>query len=826
MRYVALLMIGGLFGCATPAPAPIAPVPEAAPAVDVDALIMRDGLTSEEVELVSASYAELDGAAPQELIIHTRRLITDGSTPVDVLWLYDVSRAIDPQPIPVAPLAGSPVARVHGGLAWGPHDDHRVHRIGDIDGDGRAEIVLSTGGSSYTSPLAVLGWGRDAGGEGVIDKLWRDPGGVSAAVAADVDGDGRAELALIIAPRGVAARVVALRPDGEGMWREVEASPEVMLPAALDALVIGRPRVSVALSYVVELMRLNKLAPRDVARLQAGLEVQVAALGEGWMKRGEGSTRLGWLADAMAWPGNERAYEVLLPHVGGPAMPEFARALLELDMQTGQTRGQEALLAELDAMLGDGFNPAEGYDGQVGRFTVLLKALERYKVGAAAQRVRAAFESRELTLARGERAAALMWYVGDPRSVVASLWGSGADERLLAHFLWWFWEKMGLLDASRVGERAAWLEMFEAEVVRGWLARPALYPVAAKIALHKGDAGLRAEVWRRLGAERDGRTRATIFSEAERLSLPLPADRLVLSWLGDVPGEGRRALWRWALKVGDAALLKKMLARGATAYELEPMSPALYATGAACDVAPSGPRGCITTRGPLAGELPRLHKIMTAGLVSHHYPGKVVQMMGGLRYEPTRRLLVKLASEPGALQEVARATLILSGHVSMSEHLRASLASGASARGAFNGLGAQLEAEDAELLVAWLSAQDVAQVRDVGGALYALSDAAPRVCAADVSRLGALVDDELLSCGTRAAVASMLALCEPSWLEQVASDARLGACEGELFNAALGHMFDRGSAAHLPALERLAEDPRARYIREQAHEAAMRIKAR
>ncbi len=826
MRRTILLMIGGLLGCATP---PSAPTPERgaqqAPAVDIDALIARDRLTGEEVALVGTSYAELNGAAPPELIIHTR-LIYGGAQPHNTLWLYDVSRAGDPRPIPVAPLGGWRAKRVHGGLSWGSTADGREPQIGDIDGDGRAEIVLAGG---YVALLSVQGWGRDADGEGVIDRLWRAPGGVAAAVAADVDGDGRGELVSIIRSHGAGSpRAVALRPDSAGMWREVNAAPEVMLPAVLDALVLGRSGVSEGLPHVVTLMRAARLKPRDVAQLQPALEARVEALRVERGEHGSAQEALRWLADAMAWPGNTRAYEALLPYVRGAATLIVAEALLELDAQTKQTRGQAALLAELDELLVGEVDEEEGYGQHVMRFGGLLEVLERYEVAGAAVRLRAALEARELTVAQYEMAGEAMWRAGEQRGVAAALWRGDVEDEQLASLLSRLWSQIGEPDAARGGELAAWLPVFEVEVLRGWLARPALYGVAAQLALHKGDAGLRDEVWRRLDAERNGWTRANIFRAAERLSVPLPADKLVSSWLRAPSTDSRRALWRWAFKVGDAAQLKKMLAGGATAYELALMPPALYATGAACDVAPRGPRGCVTTRGMLAGELALLHKIAAAGLKSPD-PGEAVaamQVLGRLRDEPSRRLLVKFADTPGELQERAQYELFWSGHVSAADHIRSLLRSASLNQYSFGGLAGQLDEEGAGLLVGWLSGRDTALVSLAGpGALDALIASAPGVCAAELARLEELVDDARLSCEARGAAAAALALCGPSWLVEGMSDARLEVCDGGLLYA-LAVVSERGGAAHLPALERLAEDPRSRYVRERAHDAAAKIKAR
>jgi hypothetical protein len=825
--------VSGLLGCATPLSAPTsdkaAPAAPAA-AVDVDALIMRDSLTSEEVELISVTYAELDGAAPQELLIHTRRRSPDRLMPHDVLWLYDVSRAGDPQPIPVAPLREWGAARVHGGLSWGS-DDGRAARIEDVDGDGRAEIVLVPGLLNGAPMLDVLAWGRDAGGEGVIDKLWRDPGGVDAA-AVDVDGDGRRELVVINAASklsGGEPRVAALRPDSAGMWREVEAAPEVMLPAVLDALVIERSSVSEGLPHVVALMRAAKLKARDVARLQRALEARVEALRVERGERGRVQGELEWLADAMAWAGSERAYDVLLPYVRGPATLKVAGPLLALDAQTKQTRGQEALLAELDALLAGEVEEDvdEGYDARMRRFEGLLAALDRYGVAGVVERLGAALDAGVLTGADNKMAVEALWRVGAPKA--AALWGEGVDDERLSSLLLWTWALIGAPDAARREVLPTWLGMFDAGLLRGWLARPGLYVVAAKIALHKGDAGLREEVWRRLDAKKRDWEREAIFREAERLGVALPADKLVSSWLRGSSISARRALWSWAFKVGDAAQLKKMLASGATSDELERMPPALYATGAACDVAPRARPGCVTTRGKMAGELALLHKIAAAALGSSEV-GEVqaaIEVMGRLRHEPTRQRLLALADDPGVSVQVRHAAqdaLFTSGQVEVSEYLKM-LEQREPERSTFYHVRYRLDVEGAGQVVAWLLAQDAAVVDAAGvSALEALNVAAPGVCAAEVGRLGALVDDERLSCEVRPKAAAVLARCDASWLAQLASEARASACEGR-FVMMLSSVGD-GGAAHLKELERLAEDPRSRVIREEAHYGARQIKAR
>jgi hypothetical protein len=836
MRHLALLLCAALVGCATSAPITTKPAAEPDPAVDIAALLERDGLIAfdeAEVEqlmgsgrkaLLSTGFYELDGEAPRELIIHTNEYTGEG-TWSETLWIYDVSDAAAPRALLTpTPRAPHTAPRAHGGLSWGSYMDQGWWRADDLDGDGRAEIVIMghTDGVA-PAPLLVLGWGRAAAVEGVIDKLWRDPEGVEV-VAADVDGDGRRELVSIIAPLPdvvAPTRLVALKPDAEGRWREVTLDVDAALPVVLDALLDGHPRVYHALPRVVELMRARKVAPRDVKALQRKIEARLATRSA---EESELQADLRWYSEAMAWPGNVRAYEALLPYLSQPfAASPVAGALLELDAQTGQTRGREALIAWLKAALMRGVTMADGLSESMEIGEVLRSLDERGIEEGALLAVARIVDADAPHMVRADLLLHATPYLDKHLARLSSLWAEGGDDELAQQLL----ATILVEAASYMPRHKRWRAAIKVEQARAWLTRPALAESAA---------GLREEVWARLDREGAPDVRASLIYGASEALTPVPPLERVLRWQTRWTDVDRDALWGWVIMEGEPALILTLLEQAQTGPELQRAVEALAAPEVPCDRRYGEPVGCTGLRGKLLGSLPELHKLLAARLASRDQDMRAaaIAVMTHMPYEPTQRLLVDLARAPGEpLAVLARAAVTVVGHRSVQDYLFDEVSRVGDSE-VFAALGRAMDAGGAQRLLDWLAgyissgAEADAERRALvfSWAVWALAVAAPAECPQQRSLLESMIDDGGHTCDVRAAAAATLALCEPSWLAQVASDARLDACEGELLNAAMNHVGERGIAAHLPALERLAEDPRSRYIREYAHRAALKIKAR
>jgi hypothetical protein len=211
----------------------------------------------------------------------------------------------------------------------------------------------------------------------------------------------------------------------------------------------------------------------------------------------------------------------------------------------------------------------------------------------------------------------------------------------------------------------------------------------------------------------------------------------------------------------------------------------------------------------------------------------MIRLMGRVPYEPTQQLLLGMARDASSpLSLRARRSLIDAVHPIASGYLMEVMMDQSLYKsGVSDGLGRVMNAVQAQELLGWLatypaSVEPEQRRVDWESASAALELAAPRACAAQGELLVRLVDDGAHTCEARASAASALALCDASWLEQLSSDARLKECGGALLLQPLERVAERGERAHLPALERLAEDPRSRVIRELAHGAAMQIRAR
>jgi hypothetical protein len=344
-------------------PPALAPIRTREGEIDAEALLRRDGVLQEREEggsdegpVRSVVWAELDGEAPLELIIHTREALDEG-TWTEHLWVYDLRDPNDPKllDVPRIDVEAEMGLYERDGFEWEHRDDSGGWwRVEDLDGDGWAEVIIvEQSRFEENAVLHVAGWGQRQWGAGLMIRLWIDPE-VSEAVVVDVDGDGRRE---IVGVRGGVADgvhgpgLVVLRVDERGLWSPVPgAIKKAWLLAVWDAIIADRG-VQLALSVVPvgALMLRQKLVPRDLPALQAALLARRETLDL------QLKDELPALYEAMAWRGNLAAYDTLLPIITSASGPRAVIvALLELDEQNKLKRGRVALVAWLkDALSGE-----------------------------------------------------------------------------------------------------------------------------------------------------------------------------------------------------------------------------------------------------------------------------------------------------------------------------------------------------------------------------------------------------------------------------------------------------------------------------------------
>jgi hypothetical protein len=813
MRQLAPLCLLSLLACTTAQPnKPAPPVETREAEVDIEALVARDKLIdydpveveqmmgSGKKELVKAQRVELNGAPPRELIIHTQEYTGEG-TWSDTLWIYDVQDVKNPRQLEVPVLGSLDVSkRSADGLTWGSYMDAGWWRAEDLDLDGKAElIILGHSDGVAPAPLNVLGW-DDA--RGMVDRLWRDPGGVDVVIA-DVDGDGRREIVAVtgsLGEDGLPPGIVPLRGDEQGRWRPMAGELKVWLPRVLEAMIEGKhPRLYLVLPQVMQLMQEHKVAPRDVARLQRELERQIKAGGE------HGDEELRWLCDAMAWEGNLAAYDVMLPMVTSLESPQpVIEALLELDARNKQTRGREALLGWLKgALRGE-------LDEETYQIADLLRVMEQRGDGAAAALVAAALGDEALSLDARERLLrSSLRYMPTQQ---AALWALGGALRPV------FLEQLlGELPSYMTGSEP-WRAALDVAKVKALMADPATRGEGMRMALYL-DPPLREEVFTRFDQIGDVTMRRELLIDVLIADVAPPDLARMTRWMARaIEPEEREALVRWVMQSADAGLQLKLLEQQRDAQVVRGAQDALGAPWCAEQT-----RDC--RAGALLKELPALHKIMATRVRSKDASVReaALVVMGQMPHEPTQRLLLEIARQGAdeAMRSGARNALLNARSPIIQDYLIEELSRAP---------------EDYDLSAAYAAVMDEAGAqRVVDGlivpekhyrALWQLSMAAPRVCAPRQDGLEALFTGGSLGCGEQDVAASALALCAPAWLTRLASDEELRRCEGGALKDALVAVGDRGTAAHIPALEALSEDSRSRPLREAAASALVQLRER
>lgn len=212
---------------ATPQPAATAAPPAAAPPFDADALIARDDLFEEGSgwapyipTLEGVIEVELDGAAPRERLILTVHPVPEAAAELHV------------HPYRTDGHAWVPLPRLRAG---GYMETGYVLPI-DLEGDGQQELML-VGDTDGVVPadLSVVRWD----GAAFAELVWGvDP--APAYAVGDVDGDGTAEVVGLPGAYGGGVAVLGLADDGY-LRPRATSPPGRWLPALLDAVVAAWP---------------------------------------------------------------------------------------------------------------------------------------------------------------------------------------------------------------------------------------------------------------------------------------------------------------------------------------------------------------------------------------------------------------------------------------------------------------------------------------------------------------------------------------------------------------------------------------------------------
>jgi hypothetical protein len=783
--------------CTTAQPQkPAAPVEAPKGAQEIDVEVVRGAFDAAYPEWAEAApwvaqRVELDGASPREVLMYKKR----GDE--ERFWVYDMRDAANPRWVAAPYPDKQELERRQVNKLLGADTADGWWRAEDLDADGKDELIIAGPSSRVMpTPLAVLGWGESGGLE---DRLWRYIGGDDVVIA-DVDGDGRSEIVVLYGADeelGEPARMAALQPNERGWWRPVATLDlKAALPRVLDAIVKGtrHPRPQQVLPPVIALMKLHKVAPRDVPALHAQLASMVK---EGTQEDPSA------LYDAMAWEGNLAAYDVLLPLVIPLTDPQpVVEALLELDARNGQTRGRDALIGWLKATL-PGVGPYEAH-----LIIGVLRGLERRGDGAGAALVAAALaeEARPLETREQLLDVALPYM----SSQQAALWALRPLRPVLIERL------VALAVASRAPD-ARWRAALDVAELKALMADPATRADGIRLALCRTPP-LRAEAFASLAELADEELRIALLQDAARLDVAPPALAQLTRWLARAKGEERSLVLGWVMQSGDAALLLKLLEQQRDAQTLMVASRAVDVP--ACDA--SSP---VCRPGALLKELPALHKIVAARVRSGDAKVReaALVVMARMPDEPTQRLLLEVARthKDEATRKIAREAVLYARSPLSRGYLLEELAREPSDYNLLVAFGAAMEEADAQRLVDGLG--DPA-TRDVS--LWQLVFGAPRVCAPRLAELEALMADPTLACDAREQAARVLALCSPDWLLTLARDEGVQRCEGGELEAALAPMTLHGTAAHVAALEALSDEPGSRALRERAAEIVQVLRRR
>ncbi|MDG1483927.1 MAG: HEAT repeat domain-containing protein [Myxococcota bacterium] len=302
--------------------------PKPPPVVDHRAVVDRDGLLDSPTiagarapYLASHSRVELDGAAPEELLLHTIHPRRGGAWEAR-LFAYRIDET------------GS-ARRLSGAMVATGAEGRGDVIVADLDGDGASELVITGGTDGHQSRSVSIFTLSD---DQLVDAVWSTSPGAEILVV-DADGDGRQEV-IGLTPDGGTVRVSSLVQE-RGVYRPAPVSGLSWLPAVLTSdLAKGGGRADPRTAHLLTLALDNGLRYRGEPGLQVTLEERYA----------EAPTQedRAVFVDAMAWVGDPGAIFFLRGILSSTSAERPLRA-------TGRTLGmlgdQEGLITLIEEML-------------------------------------------------------------------------------------------------------------------------------------------------------------------------------------------------------------------------------------------------------------------------------------------------------------------------------------------------------------------------------------------------------------------------------------------------------------------------------------------
>jgi hypothetical protein len=842
-----------LLSCATPRPAPPSVI-KATP-LSASALIKRDNLEhffdlSEgfTAKLLKAptrvSTAELNGVAPPELVIETSQIVSELLW-VEAMWLYDVTDPANPVRIHSR---GAKPHYITPGPAWIRWKTYSGSRrwIKDLDGDGRAELVWSADAWNLPEDLAIFDWGVLEGrDQGMRDMLWYDPRGKHVLIV-DVDDDGVSEVVSLDLPDYAADRLAVIRKLVDGTWRVDARSPSVaQLQRIFEAMIedVDQPDHGVSLVFTASLMRERGVSPRDVAALQRRLEALLASadIEESMSVQDD-------LYEAMVWPDNPRAYELLSRRLREQERPSpgLGRALLALDAVTGQTRGRAAVLERLGLALERLTERDDQTDVWVRSWPlrVLLEALSAHKIEDGAALLARRLTSPDLSQELYEeivRQGTVMRHLGGQRALLRPLW---ADEALAARRAA-FVDGMGAAllgegsssplwaQVMRMTERgfegrassSPWREVMTAEELRALLADKRLtklqHAYLAAQGLLLGDISFMRDLVG-LTAWLDADDSSWIFLALARHKAPLPARGQLRRWVRDATDSTRVfVLLYWALSSGGSPALVDIAAEQHGAPQISGLTSLIYS------MIREGCESGLCERDALDDATrDQLHVLLQklSPFIAPEARAELFIQMASLEGPAASAYLLEVAQqEPSPeLRSAARMAMILNPHPLTVPYLFSEAMGGAEdAAHIFDRLGEHIDAAS----LARVQELVLTRTPDSADPVYRaqlrlLADAAPRLCPRDREAFWKIAFAGEDICKRSEPLVQLLALCEPAMLERLLQDNVLIQCEMALSQSALDVVVERGTSAHLSWLDWLRLTALSRPIRDRIVHAA------
>ncbi|UJR82221.1 FG-GAP repeat domain-containing protein [Sandaracinus amylolyticus] len=171
---------------------------------------------------------DADGDGRDELYVAVEALTRGSGAALEIVEPVEIRR----YDADTAPTAGNVIARIPGERLT------RFLTVGDVDGDGRREMVIAT----FRSGLWLARPGRDPRGEWSLESIDRESSGFEhAALLTDLDGDGKDELYVGADEQGELRRYV---------WVNGRARREVMLRREVPRAIMTWNLMPVPLSAV------------------------------------------------------------------------------------------------------------------------------------------------------------------------------------------------------------------------------------------------------------------------------------------------------------------------------------------------------------------------------------------------------------------------------------------------------------------------------------------------------------------------------------------------------------------------------------------------